>query len=61
MATTVWKNKNLEMADSMRKTAEVFRQAAAEEEKETTVKCAQALAAAKGLAQLKRILGGSER
>ncbi len=49
------------LAEQMRKTAAHFRKQAAELEKESVVKCAQVLTAARGLAQLKRILRGAER
>lgn len=50
-----------QLAALMRKTAEKLREEALEIEKAKTTKCAQALNAARGLAQLQRILGGAER
>ncbi len=49
------------VASQLRKTAAYFREQAVEVEKEETIKCAQVLTAARGLAQLKRILRGAER
>lgn len=47
-----------ELAVQLRKTAQHFRKQAAEFEKETAIKCAQVLTAAKGLSQFQRILRG---
>ena len=50
-----------QLAENLRKTAAKFRKEAEELAREKHIKCAQVLTAAKGLAQLKRILGGAER
>ncbi len=52
---------NQKLAAQLRATAGHFRKEAAKLEADSVVKCAQVLTAAKGLAQLKRILRGAER
>ena len=49
------------LAEQLRKTAAYFREQAAELNKESAIKCAQVLTAARGLEQLKRILRGAPR
>ncbi len=53
-------NENKKLAAQLRDVAANFRKEAADLEAVTAVKCAQVLTAARGLAQLKRILGGAE-
>ena len=48
-------------ADRLYKAAAYFRTQAAELQKAHTVKCAQVLTAARGLAQFKRILRGAKK
>jgi len=48
------------LAAQLREVAANFRKEAADLEAANAVKCAQVLTAARGLAQLKRILGGAE-
>lgn len=48
-----------ELADGLRKTAEVVRQEAQKVEQQKTIKCAQVLTAMRGLLQLKKNLGGA--
>ena len=48
------------LAIELRKTAAHFRRQAADLEQESVIKCAQVLTAARGLEQLKRILGGAK-
>lgn len=47
-----------ELADGLRKTAEVIRQESKKIDQQKAVKCAQVLTAARGLLQLKKNLGG---
>lgn len=54
-------NDKEKLAAQLRKTASYYREKAAEFEKQSAIKCAQVLTAAKGLSQLQRILRGAEK
>lgn len=47
-----------ELAEGLRKTAEILRKEEEKANKQKTVKCAQVLTAARGLIQLQKSLGG---
>ena len=50
-----------ELAAKLRKTAQHYREHAAELDEKKAIKCAQVLTAAKGLSQLQHILRGAGR